>query len=104
MSRASGASGSSSTVSGGSEAKFEASPSRNAVAHGNAGAMRSDDLHDDRQSEPRALGSDPSTTPETIEDAWLVLDWYARSAVQNAEHPSGPTSTVTSLPGAVCIS
>src|SRR5271169_4806379 len=72
-------------VSGGSEAKFETRPAGSVVAHGNAGAMCPDDLHDDRQSEPRALGSDPSTTPETIENARSVLDRDARSTVQNSQ-------------------
>src|SRR6516165_735896 len=69
--------------SGGPKADIEAHPAGSAIAHGDAGAVRPDDLHDDRQSEPCPLGSHPLTAPETIEDALSVLHWYARSAVRD---------------------
>jgi len=70
--------------SGRSEPELEARPAGNTLTRRDRGAMRSDNLHDNRQSEPCALGSHSLTSPETIEDPWSVLSWYARPTVQNS--------------------
>ena len=64
-----------------SEPEFETRSAGSALAHRDAGTMCPDDLHDDGQSKPCAFGSHPLATPEAIEDARSVLDWYARSTV-----------------------
>src|SRR5205814_7731366 len=50
-----------------------------------AGAVRSRDLQDNRQSQSRAVGSNALPTPEPIKDARPVSDRYARPTVQNTK-------------------
>src|SRR5262245_44916093 len=66
-----------------SEPQIEARSARNAVAHRYAGAMRPDDLHDDRQTQPGAAAANSLAAPEALEDVRTILQRDARPAVQN---------------------
>src|ERR1700730_2287821 len=64
--------------SGGPKPQIEPCPAWGAVAHGDAGAVHPDDLHDDRQPQSGSVGSHSLPAPEPIKDARPVTDGYAR--------------------------
>jgi hypothetical protein len=69
-----------SRCSGSSEPEVEARPTRGVVAYRYAGAMRPDDLHNDRQTQPGTVGANPLAAPEALEDMRPILGWDARTA------------------------
>src|SRR6266446_3401489 len=92
------------TGSGRAEPEIKPRPAWGAVAYSDAGAVRSNDFHDDRQPKPGALASRTLAAPETVEDARAVVLRYTRPTIQDAQCTSLPTSTITSVPGRVCAS
>src|SRR5438132_13431076 len=73
------------TGSGRAKSEIEPCPAGGAVAYSDAGAVRSNDFHDDRQAKPGALTSCTLAAPETVEDARAVVQRYTRPTVQDAQ-------------------
>jgi len=48
--------------------------------------MRPDDFHNDRQSEPGAVGSGTLSAPESVENAGSVFNRNTRPTVEDTEH------------------
>ncbi len=71
-----------------SEAQIEARSAWDAVAYGYSGAMRPDDLHDDRQTQSGAVATSSLAAPEALEDVRTILHRDARAAVQNTDRPT----------------
>ena len=71
------------------EPEIEARPAREAVAYRYAGAMRPDDLHNDRQAQSGSAGTDPLAAPEALENVRPILHRDARTAVLDADRPLG---------------
>ena len=47
--------------------------------------MRLDDLHNDGQTKPGSIGTNPLAAPEALEDVRLILSRDARTAVLDAD-------------------
>ena len=73
------------TGSGRAEPEIKPRPAWGAVAYSDAGAVRSNDFHDDRQPKPGAVSSRTLAAPETVEDARAVVQRYTRPAIQDAQ-------------------
>src|SRR6516162_3187810 len=71
------------------EPEIKARPTREAVAYRYAGAVRPDDLHNNRQAQPGSAGTHPLAAPEALENVWPILRRDARTAVLNADRPLG---------------
>ena len=63
---------------------------RSAIAHRDAGAVRSDDFHDNRQSQPSTVGSGTLSAPEAIENAGPVLNRNTGPAIEDTERSIPP--------------
>src|SRR5262249_25575811 len=73
--------------SGSSEPEIKACSARVAVAYRYAGAMRSDNLHNDRQAQPGSAGATPLATPEPLKDVRSILRRDARAAILDTDRP-----------------
>src|SRR5215472_2858223 len=73
------------TGSGSAKPEIEPCPAWGVIAHGDAGAVRSNDFHDDRQAKSGSLTSRALAAPEPIEDARPVSQGYARPTVRDAQ-------------------
>jgi hypothetical protein len=71
------------------EAKIEPHAAGDAVGHRNAGPMRSDDLHNDRQAQTGTIGANFLAAPKAFEDALTILGWDTRTAVLHTDRPLG---------------
>src|SRR5215469_7422629 len=71
------------------EPKIEARPARDTVAYRYAGAVRPDDLHNNRQAQSGSAGTHPFAAPEALENVWSILHRDARPAVLDADRPFG---------------
>src|SRR5262250_3000207 len=71
------------------EPEIEARPAREAVAYSYAGAVRPDDLHNNRQAQSGSAGTHPLAAPEALENVWPILHRDARTAVLDADRPLG---------------
>ena len=71
------------------EPEIEARPAREAFAYRYAGAVRPDDLHNDRQAQSGSAGAHPLAAPEALENVWPILHRDARTAVLHANRPLG---------------
>ena len=75
------------TALGGPEAQIEPHAAWDTVAYRNAGAMRPDDLHHDRQTQSGSVSTHPLAAPEALEDVRPILCRNARTAVLDADRP-----------------
>src|SRR6516165_12509059 len=71
------------------EPEIEARPAREAVAYRYAGAVRPDDLHNDRQAQSGSAGTHPLAAPEALENVRPILHRDARTAVLDADRRLG---------------
>src|SRR5262244_3668692 len=71
------------------EPEIEARPAREAVAYRYAGAVRPDDLHNNRQAQSGPAGTHPLAAPEALEYMRAVVNRDARTAVLDADRPLG---------------
>src|SRR5215475_3079720 len=71
------------------EPDIKARPTRDAVAYRYAGAVRPDDLHNNRQAQSGSAGTQPLAAPEALENVWPILHRDARTAVLDADRPLG---------------
>ena len=69
------------------EPEIEARPARNAVVYRDASAMRSDDLHNDRQAEAGSAATYSVPTPEALKDVRPVLRRDAGAAILDTDRP-----------------
>ena len=75
--------------SGSPEPEIEARPTRDAVAYHYAGAVRPDDLHNNRQAQSGSAGTHPLAAPEALENVWPIFHRDARTTVLDADRPLG---------------
>ena len=71
------------------EPEIEACPAREAVAYRYAGAVRPDDLHNNRQAQSGSAGMYPLAAPEALENVGPIVHRDARTAVLDADRPFG---------------
>src|SRR5215813_9239175 len=69
------------------EPEIEARPVGEAVAYRYAGAVRPDDLHNNRQAQSGSAGTHPLAAPEALENVWPILHRDPRTAVLDADRP-----------------
>ena len=69
------------------EPKIEARSVRDPVVDRYAGAMRPDDLHNDRQAQSGSAGANPLAAPEALEDVRPILRRNARAAILDTDRP-----------------
>src|SRR5215469_13416689 len=71
------------------EPEIKARPTRDAVAYHYAGAVRPDDLHNNRQAQSSSARTHPLAAPEALENVRPILHRDARTAVLDADRPLG---------------
>src|SRR5215467_13514018 len=71
------------------EPEIEARPAREAVAYCYAGAVRPDDLHNNRQAQSGSAGTHPLAAPEALENVRPIIQRDARTTVLDADRPLG---------------
>ena len=69
------------------EPNIEPRAARDAVAYRYAGAVRPNDLHDDRQTQTGTLAANSLAAPEALEDARPILRRNAWAAVLDTDRP-----------------
>ena len=73
--------------SSGAKPEIEARSARDSVVDCYAGAMRLDDLHNDRQAEAGSAATYSVPTPEALKDVRPILRRNARAAILDTDRP-----------------